>query len=46
MKLKIVLQAVLYLKHFRSTVQFMYSAVDSTISCTEGEASNGTVSSP
>ena len=33
-------------KKFRSTVQFMYSAADSTIGCTEDEASNGTVSSP
>jgi hypothetical protein len=33
-------------KHFRSTVQFMYSAADSTAGCTDGEASNGTVSSP
>jgi len=33
-------------KHFRSTVQFMYRAADSTIGCTEDEASNGTVSSP
>jgi len=33
-------------KQFRSTVQFMYSAADSTIGCTEDEASNVTVSSP
>jgi len=32
------------LKHFRSTVYFMYNTADSTIGCTEGEASNGTVS--
>jgi len=33
-------------KHFRSTVQFMYNAADSTIGFNENEASNGTVSSP
>jgi len=37
-----VLQALLYLKHFRSTVQFMYSAADSTTGCTESEGYIGT----
>jgi len=32
-------------KHFRSTVQFMYSAADSTTGCTDCEACNGTGSS-
>jgi hypothetical protein len=33
-------------KHIRSTVQFMYSAADSAIGCSEDEVPNGTVSSP